>query len=57
MLLEGRVEAGTREERAMRDAFAETRASLETILANLGGDRSGEAAEQAAELLRSLRRF
>ena len=41
----------------VRDAFAETRAALETILAHLGGDRGGEAAERAADLLRSLRRF
>ena len=57
MLLEGRVEGASREERTMRDAFAEARGAIETILAHLGGDRTGEAAEKAAELLRSLRRY
>ncbi len=57
MLLEGRVEGASREERAMRDVFAEARASIETILAHLGGDRQGEAVEHAAELLRSLRKY
>ena len=57
MLLEGRVEGASREERSMRDAFAETRGGLETILGHLTGDRHGEAAERAAELLRTLRKF
>lgn len=57
MLLEGRVEGASREERSMRDAFAETRAALETILTHLGGERPAEAAEHAAELLRALRRY
>jgi hypothetical protein len=57
MLLEGRVEGAGREERAMREAFAEARAAVEAILTQLGGDRHGEAAEHAAELLRALRRY
>jgi chromosome segregation ATPase len=57
MLLEGRVEGASREERAMREVFAEARASIETILAQLGSERHGEAAERAAELLRALRKY
>lgn len=57
MLLEGRVEGASREERAMRDAFAEARAAIETILTHLGGERPADAAEHAAELLRALRKY
>ncbi|MFO0681317.1 MAG: hypothetical protein U0234_04660 [Sandaracinus sp.] len=57
MLLEGRVEGAAREEKVMRDSFAEARAALETILGDLGNDRQGQAVERAAELLRALRRF
>jgi chromosome segregation ATPase len=57
MLLEGRVDAASREEKQMRDAFADARAGLETILGDLGNDRQGRAAERLADLLRSLRRY
>jgi len=57
MLLEGRVEGASREERTMRDAFAEARGAIESILGQLGGGRAGEAAEAAAELLRALRKY
>jgi predicted RNase H-like nuclease (RuvC/YqgF family) len=57
MLLEGRVEGAAREERSLRDAFAQARAELESMLGDLGNQRSAQAAERAAELLRALRRF
>lgn len=57
MLLEGRVDAASRDDTQMRAAFADARAGLETILGDLGNDRQGQAAERLAELLRALRRY
>lgn len=57
MALEGRVDAASRDEKQMRDAFADARAGLETVLGDLGNDRQGQAAERLADLLRALRRF
>lgn len=56
-LLEGRVEGAGREEASLRQGFAEARSRLEQILAHLGDAKHGEAAEHAAELLRTLRKY
>jgi chromosome segregation ATPase len=57
MVLEGRITATEREGRAMRDAFAQARAGLETLLGEIASDQRAEAADRIASLLRVLRRY
>ncbi|AKF06230.1 hypothetical protein [Sandaracinus amylolyticus] len=57
MVLEGRITQSEREQRSMRDAFAQARASLETLLGEIANDQRAEAADRIASMLRLLRRY
>jgi chromosome segregation ATPase len=57
MVLEGRVTASERESKTMKDAFAQARAGLETLLGDIANDQRAEAADRIASMLRLLRRF
>ncbi|MDQ3033324.1 MAG: hypothetical protein M3Y87_12970, partial [Myxococcota bacterium] len=57
MVLEGRITQGDRESRAMREAFAQARSGLETLLGEIANDQRAEAADRIAGMLRVLRRY
>lgn len=57
MALEERIAEGERATRAMREVFAESRAGLESLLAEIANDQRAEAADRIASMLRSLRRY
>ena len=57
MVLEGRMSSADRDQKTMRDAFAQARAGLETLLGEISSDQRAEAADRIASLLRLLRRY